>query len=126
VGEWITATKPPNTGKEFWRPSFAGEWPADEPHPSTPLALREPLPPPCGRCGGRLWRWVSDDSTAVSYRHGRALRAWRALGSPGQEPQPERVVSWLAYRFEHFTDCGSYTHGPSMIEPLRPMRSVGD
>jgi hypothetical protein len=128
MGEWITSTKAPNEGKQYYRSTYPGDWPTDVEHPDAPQAMRQPFPSPCPRCGGRLWRWVSGNRSEVEFRHQRAVQAYRAGALPGPEPRPEPVIEWVCYRLDHFTECAAPRdlEAQGLGHSLRPRLRVAD
>jgi hypothetical protein len=79
--------------RERWTPTFAGDWPVDE-----------PVPAPCAACGGKLERWpVVLNAEAISLAqlaNARAKRNSKFL--PVEVPEP---VYTMHYEFSHYRDC---------------------
>jgi hypothetical protein len=126
MGEWREATKGGDAGKEWWRPSYEGEWPKDEPAPGF---LIEPLPAPCPVCIGRLWRWRGSNAERVAHRQARAQRAWELLGKRGDPPAPEPIQHWISYRLDCFADAHrrAADQAQHLASPaLRPARRVAE
>jgi len=124
---WIESEK--YRGREWWRPSFDGDWPRDVEHPAAPQAMRQPLPQPCPKCVGRLWRWVAGNRAEIEHRHQRAVIEWRREGSPGPEPRLEPVVEWVNYSLDHFRECvgaGRDLEAEGLGRHLRPRLTTGD
>jgi hypothetical protein len=116
---WTLIRKGYDAGREEWQPDTPGAWPPDEPPPGF-TGIREPLPPPCPICTGRLLRTQRSDELTIGFRHERAMKSWQALGAKGPPPVRETPTTWLAYRLDHFTDCRGSAPLPG--DPLRVSR----